>query len=523
MANVGLFNDSPTSGGVNGTLVSASNPIEDGPLLADGAAVLGEPVKLAVRVLNSGYYRPGSTTLTLVGATATAWALAPDNAGAPGTWEDWGDPLSIAGPLENENVVFWIRPRSLASEDVTTTTEDVGVLLQVEDDVLYISGRSLALPYGVNTAVGRSLALPSVVLNSVARSVALPYEVQSDDVGRSLALPYTVIGEVGRSLALPYTVVGEVGRSLALPYTVDAWAAGITHYTVGAGPIGLCEDQHGNVWVAALTASQLQRITPDGTVTTFSMADAADDPRAIVSDGTNLYVTHATGMTKVSGDLTGTPTIARTTAMGATYGVAIGSDGYLYATDSSTKIKKIDPATMAVVTAWGTSGEKETAGATFRYITAGDSGFLYACDRANNRVYKIAVANATANANIGTGPDASADFSDIVYNGTDLYLVGQGTGKIYRVTLAGTYTGTVIGASTSLVTGIAIGADGRVYTAGWDASYANIYSIAAGATPGTPTNHGALTAAANWDVLGHSNGTIWVAEYGSAKVARLVL
>lgn len=299
--------------------------------------------------------------------------------------------------------------------------------------------------------------------------------------------------------------------------------AGITHYTVGAGPVGLCEDQHGNVWVAALTASELQRITPGGTVTTFSMANAADDPRAIVSDGTNLYVTHATGMTKVSGDLTGTPTIARTTTMGATYGVAIGSDGYLYATDSSTKIKKIDPATMAVVTAWGTSGEKETSGATFRYITAGDSGFLYACDRANNRVYKVAVANATANANIGTGPDASADFMDIVYNGTDLYLVGQGVGKIYRVTLAGTYTGTVIGASTSLVTGIAIGADGRVYTAGYDASYANIYSIAAGATPGTPTNHGALTASGNWDVLGHSNGTIWVAEYGSAKVARLVL
>lgn len=300
-------------------------------------------------------------------------------------------------------------------------------------------------------------------------------------------------------------------------------APGITHYTVGVNPIGLCEDQHGNVWVAALTASELQRITPGGTVTTFSMADAADDPRVIASDGTNLYVTHATGMTKVSGDLTGTPTIARTTAMGATYGVAIGSDGYLYATDSSTKVKKIDPATMAVVTAWGTSGEKETSGATFRYITAGDSGFLYACDRANNRVYKIAVANATANANIGTGPDASADFMDIVYNGTDLYVVGQGAGKIYRVTLAGTYTGTVIGASTSLVTGIAIGADGRVYTAGYDASYKNIYSIAAGATPGTPTNHGALTAGGNWDVLGHSNGTIWVAEYGSAKVARLVL
>lgn len=299
-------------------------------------------------------------------------------------------------------------------------------------------------------------------------------------------------------------------------------APGITHYTVGVNPVGLCEDQHGNVWAAARTDSQVQRITPGGTVTTFNL-NAADAPTAIASDGTSLYVTHSTGMTKITGDLTGTPTLTRYTALGATYGIALGGDGYLYCTTAGTDIKKVDPSNCTLVTAWGTSGVKTTSGADFRYIVQGDSGFLYATDRTNNRVYKIAQANATANASIGTGPDASADFMDIAYNGTDLYLVGQGVGKIYRVTLAGAYTGTVIGASTSLVTGIAIGTDGRVYTAGYDASYKNIYSIAAGATPGTPTNHGALTAAANWDVLGHSNGTIWVAEYGSAKVARLVL
>lgn len=220
MPNVGVFNNSPTQGGVNGTLVDGSNPIEGPPLLADGAEVIGEWRKLAVRTLNSGAYRPGDTTLEFVGATASAWQLAPDSSGAPGTPSAWGEPLVVAGPLENANVVFWTRSRALDSEDVTQTTEDVGVLLLVEDDVMYLVGRSLAVPFGVREAVGRSLVLPSLVLNSVGRSLVLPYEVQSDDVGRSLAIPYVVHEAVGRSLALPYSVIGAVGRSLEIPYDV---------------------------------------------------------------------------------------------------------------------------------------------------------------------------------------------------------------------------------------------------------------------------------------------------------------
>ncbi|HMS60677.1 MAG TPA: hypothetical protein PKD63_00235 [Solirubrobacteraceae bacterium] len=119
-------------------------------------------------------------------------------------------------------------------------------------------------------------------------------------------------------------------------------------------------------------------------------------------------------------------------------------------------------------------------------------------------------------------PDSSSDPSGICWDGTYLYVAAQGVGKIYRVTNGGTqtFTGYTVHAS-SQITGICVGPAGRIYTAGYNPSYNNLYSMPAGG--GTITLDTALaTASANaWGVFADiANEAVWVAEYSGTKVAK---
>lgn len=192
-ANIGLLNGSPTAGGTDGVLVDAGNPIAS-PDFFTGADTIGSPVKLATRVLQDGYKRAGTFTISLLGATADRWALAPDVAGAPGAWGAWGAPLTLTGPITPRNTLFWIRSRALAAE---VAGDDVLVVLSTPDDVT------------PGAPVGRSWVLPYLVGNIAT-------------VGRSWVLPYKVLTPVGRSWALPSNVLATVGRSWSLPYAIVA-------------------------------------------------------------------------------------------------------------------------------------------------------------------------------------------------------------------------------------------------------------------------------------------------------------
>lgn len=210
MASIAIFNGLPEAGGVDGTLVTSLNPINGGTLDTGGDAE-GGAVRHAVRVLTPGYQHAGDFVLELLGAHADKWALAPDAGGSPGTWEAWGDPLTLAGPILATNRLFWIKARVTDDEpQVLELTPDVSVSIRMPDTVTEGApvGRSWAFPYGVadKVAVGRSWALPFLT---------------SGVVGRSFALPYGIGGAVGRSWALPSAVKAVVGKSWALPYTIE--------------------------------------------------------------------------------------------------------------------------------------------------------------------------------------------------------------------------------------------------------------------------------------------------------------
>ena len=116
-----------TQGGVDGTLVSEGTglvPITT-PLILVGNEC--SPIKLAARC-DSGYATYGSTVITPTGTTYDKWALAPDNAGAPGTFGAYGAALTIAGQIGATNQLFWAKAKAVNGE---TPQNDTTVDLQV--------------------------------------------------------------------------------------------------------------------------------------------------------------------------------------------------------------------------------------------------------------------------------------------------------------------------------------------------------------------------------------------------------
>ena len=69
------------------------------------------PIKLALRC-DSGFQTNGNITISVVGTTLAKWALAPDNAGAAGTF---GYDL-IAAVVGVTNVLFWAKAKATSDE-----------------------------------------------------------------------------------------------------------------------------------------------------------------------------------------------------------------------------------------------------------------------------------------------------------------------------------------------------------------------------------------------------------------------
>ena len=129
-----IYKDNPTSGGTDGTLVSEGtegSPISAGPINPYDSEV-SSPIKLALRC-QSMCRTSGNTVLTPVGDTAGMWALAPDNAGSPGAWQEYGASLTISSVINDTNYIFWVKARSQYGEN---THMDISVNIRVQATVV---------------------------------------------------------------------------------------------------------------------------------------------------------------------------------------------------------------------------------------------------------------------------------------------------------------------------------------------------------------------------------------------------
>lgn len=131
-SGIHIYYVNPTGGGTDGSLASEgtlASPVIIGPLVVANNEE-SSPVKLAVRC-DEGY-QATSVGLSLVGTGSAYWALAPDNAGVPGTFEAYGAPLALPGTLGATNTVFWAKAKVASTETLTT---DKSVKFRITADV----------------------------------------------------------------------------------------------------------------------------------------------------------------------------------------------------------------------------------------------------------------------------------------------------------------------------------------------------------------------------------------------------
>lgn len=125
-----IYGGNPTAGGTNGTMISEgsqTNPVTATITVTPSTGGESSPIKLAIRC-DTGYRTVAGqdTTITPTGATADQWALAPDNAGAPGTWGAWGAALTISAQIAATNHIFWAKARASQTD---TPYNDTAVTL----------------------------------------------------------------------------------------------------------------------------------------------------------------------------------------------------------------------------------------------------------------------------------------------------------------------------------------------------------------------------------------------------------
>ena len=129
-SKIKIYQDNPTAGGTDGTLVSSGtglNPIESGAIKVPAAGYQeGSWIKLAVRC-DTGYETVEDSSrharISIIDSTkVTMWQLAPDNSGQAGTAEDWGDPLDFLTKIGATNTIFWARARVASTEEPANDT-----------------------------------------------------------------------------------------------------------------------------------------------------------------------------------------------------------------------------------------------------------------------------------------------------------------------------------------------------------------------------------------------------------------
>lgn len=293
----------------------------------------------------------------------------------------------------------------------------------------------------------------------------------------------------------------------------------LSEYAVAASstPVNGCLGPDGNMWVCLRGTSKIARITPTGTVDEFACPAGATNPTDICVVGANLWYTCDSGGTskvvKIS-TFSGTPT-QTAYSITAAYGCCSGPDGNLWVTDAGLNVRKVNPADGT------TTATYSVASGSLRSIVS-DGTDLFITNRTYSTTGAIVKCTTAGTLTTTACPDASADPAGICWDGTYLYIAAQGVGKIYKVTNGGTqtFTGYTVHAS-SQITGICAGPRNRIYTAGYNASYNNLYSMPSGGGSIT-TDTAITTASANaWGVFADvTNCTVWVAEYSGTKVAK---
>jgi len=270
----------------------------------------------------------------------------------------------------------------------------------------------------------------------------------------------------------------------------------ISQFSGANNPINITTGSNGNLWFTDSvigSPSSIGRITPDGTITEFSISDDSNGLEGITKGPDNNIWFTEPGADRI-GRITPAGSITEFSLPGGTgaddpRGITTGSDGNLWFTEfNGHKIGQITTAGVFTEFALASNAQPHS-------ITSGPDGNLWFTDWGTNSVgqitpsgavttYPIATSSADAQSII-TGPDGNLWFTEFTGN------------KIGRVTTSGTTTEFLLPSSTcysctrgSGPFGITSGSDGnlwftelRVNTIGQITPSGNITEFTGGSNP----------------------------------------
>jgi len=247
--------------------------------------------------------------------------------------------------------------------------------------------------------------------------------------------------------------------TVSFAYSQDPNINGVAVTTVAGSsagfnaPIAIATDASGNIYVADELNHRIRKITPAGVITTVAGSGTAGTENGPVASA------------RFSGPA----------------GIAVGSDGTLYVSDSGNhRIRAISPdGQVTTHSGLGLSGFTEGDPSAARFsnpgalaIAADDT--LYLADRGNRRVRKISpsgtvstLAGSGLNGSIN-GPAESARFTDLrgiaVSVSSVVYITESGSGQIRRISPNGTVD-TFIASGLSDPWGISLAENGNLFVA----------------------------------------------------------
>jgi streptogramin lyase len=288
---------------------------------------------------------------------------------------------------------------------------------------------------------------------------------------------------------------------------------------VDGGPHGITVGPEGNLWFTEVP-SEVGRITPNGSVTSFYLGIIADPNSIVTGPDGNLWFTEP-NINQI-GRITPTGEVAQFSA-GITPGsvpfdIAAGPDGNLWFTQpGTTQIGRITPSGTVTEFSAGITPESEPWG-----ITAGPDGNLWFTEWASHHVARITTSGTVTEFSASPYPIEAPDAITAGPDGNIWFVEEKGDSffgnHIARITPAGQITQFPMGISSFYrLMGIAAGPDGDLWFTEWNGAIGRI----------TPT--GTVTEfemdypeAAGLDgITAGADGDLWFTEEAANRIGRI--
>lgn len=319
-------------------------------------------------------------------------------------------------------------------------------------------------------------------------------------------------------------VVATISASIALAAPAAA-PAEVTEVPLNAGARfeGVTTGPDGNLWVTAAETSRILRVTPQGTVTAFTLP-AGRGPHDITTLGGLLYFTERAGdrlgrLNPGAGDDAAIQvSIVEFAIPGAgsrPTGITAGPDGNIWITETgSDQIARVTPAGVVVEYGLMDLGSRPSD------ITTGPDGNLWFTAPGTGQVGRMTTAGTYVAFDLPEiGTLASAPYAIAPGPANALWVADGGLDQVRLVSTGGTVTSSFPAPSGSGLSGITQGSDGAAWTTAGRSGELVRVTAAGGVARYAVPNRGSAPAA----ITTGPDGALWFTQAAGPALGRITV